>query len=802
MRSPLSLRVKLPLSIFVVIAVMLSAATFYIVDTADSVIAYVKSKHLEDATRSMGGTVAVQLQRAGKDMALTAGLPAVQENLNLPVYKPGTSIAGNPVEIARASLNALMLRIKRVCGYYEVFLLLNDKGEVLAGDLANASVVEGSADSDWFKETLKKNTFVVSPPVVSSLDGEVLIPVTLKAVYNGRAGVLVGGLQLEKIARPLLREATQPGLDMYVIDQAGVIVAAVDKQRLGTAIMDEATWLERIADHVSGSFDSQLGGPLGNPADGPLGSQADGLSRVVGFYHIPQTDLYSVAVAGKGYMRSYMQTIRNTTIAVSLVTALLSVACLCLYVFPVTRDIKRLSLFAARITRGEDAKFSGIRRRDELGDLAESLGKMVSSLTDSLQRAESATKAKSEFLARMSHEIRTPMNGIIGMTYLAMRDKPEERQLNYLKSIDGAAKSLLGVINDILDFSKMEAGKMELSENSFSLHEFLESIMDLLSVQGREKGIEFSFASDSEVPDLLYGDALRLKQVCINLCSNALKFTEKGRVELRVSFAPDDMREAGAPDFMADAIAATRVVDENSKRLWLLFSVRDTGIGMSDKEQEHIFESFSQADGSTTRKYGGTGLGLAITRSLVRMMGGDIWVRSQVGQGSDFSFVIALQPGQQDALAASSSSLDAGQAVSLSGLKVLLAEDNEVNQIIAQEILSGMGVETMLAHNGAEAVELWEKEDPDIILMDIQMPVLDGLRAARRIREGAKKDSDTIPILAMTANAMSGDREKSLEAGMNDHITKPLDVAQLHAALLYWSRKRALPAAQESLLQE
>ncbi|MDL2207188.1 response regulator [Desulfovibrio sp. OttesenSCG-928-M16] len=757
MRKPLSLRLKLPLSIFLVIAVMLSALTLFVVHTADSVITYVKSKHLEDAARSLGGGIAVQLQRAGKDMTLAAGLPYVQDGLSLPVYKPGAAIQGNQDEIARASLSSLLVRIKRACGYYELFFLLNEKGEVLAGDLAQASFMKEGAETDWFKETVSKNTFVVSRPFISPFASDILIPVALKVVHSGKAGVLVGGLQLAKIARPMLRESSQPGLNMYILDHNGLIMAADNQELVGTPSPGQPTWLDKVTNHVSGSFEAIF----------------NDSAEVIGFYHIPQTDLYAVAVAGEGYMRSYMETIRGATITSSLMVLLLSVACLCLYIFPVTRDIKRLSLFAAQVTRGEQVESTGVKRRDELGDLAESLGMMVTSLTDSLQRAESATKAKSEFLARMSHEIRTPMNGIIGMTYLAMRDQPEQRQLNYLKSIDGAAKSLLGVINDILDFSKMEAGKMELVESSFSLSELLESVRDLLSVQSREKGIALSCTRADDVPDLIHADPLRLKQICLNLCSNALKFTEQGSVELHVSLAPDDPHRPDAPE--ADA-----------PPLRLLFTIKDTGIGMTPEEQERIFESFSQADGSTTRKYGGTGLGLAICRSLARMMGGDIWVQSERGRGSVFSFIIVVRPGSE--APAVSEPEDKTTRPLLPPLRVLLAEDNEVNQIIAQEVLSGMGVHSVLACNGAEAVDIWEKEDVDLILMDIQMPMLDGLSAARRIRQSTKPGSDTVPILAMTANAMSGDREKSLEAGMNDHITKPLDVAQLHDALSHWGR--------------
>jgi CheY-like chemotaxis protein len=360
------------------------------------------------------------------------------------------------------------------------------------------------------------------------------------------------------------------------------------------------------------------------------------------------------------------------------------------------------------------------------------------------------------------------MNGIIGMTYLALRDQPDERQRNYLLRIDKAAKSLLGLINDILDFSKMEADKLAIVNSTFSLSGMFRSVYDLLYVKSQEKKLDLDFTAADDVPDILVGDSLRLSQICINICSNALKFTEAGFVHMHVSRQPtqDDMQD---------------------NLIRLLFAVKDTGIGMTPEEQKRIFDSFAQADGSTTRKYGGTGLGLAISKSLCQLMGGDIWVESRPGRGSTFYFMVVMGEGSQEELEANQSSVALGEeAAPLPALHVLLAEDNDINQEIALEILKGMGITATIAHNGAEALQLWQTETFDLILMDIQMPVMDGLTTTRNIRACADSRSKTVPIIAMTANAMSGNREKSLEAGMNDHITKPLDVDELRSALLLW----------------
>jgi CheY-like chemotaxis protein len=350
------------------------------------------------------------------------------------------------------------------------------------------------------------------------------------------------------------------------------------------------------------------------------------------------------------------------------------------------------------------------------------------------------------------------------MTYLAIRDNPDERQLHYLQRIDSAAKSLLGLINDILDFSKMEADKLEIQNYTFSLSGMLRSIHDLLQVKSREKDIPLDFAVDGDVPDLLRGDSLRLSQICLNICSNALKFTDAGFVSLRVS-----MRERREDGFL------------------LLFAIRDTGIGISREAQQNIFDSFSQADGSTTRRYGGTGLGLAISKTLSRLMSGDIWVESAPGEGSTFFFTALLGEGSPGDMENAASAARPEDEKPLPPCHVLLVEDNDINQEIAQEILKEMNLTCQVASNGAEAVQLWEQGGFDLILMDIQMPVMDGFTATRQIRRSPAPRSQSVPIIAMTANAMSGDREKSLAAGMNAHVTKPLDVQGLRRVIAEWT---------------
>ena len=409
-------------------------------------------------------------------------------------------------------------------------------------------------------------------------------------------------------------------------------------------------------------------------------------------------------------------------------------------------------------------------------------------LREATRRAEEASQAKSEFLANMSHEIRTPMNAIIGMTHLALKQPLGDIARNYLQKVDRAAESLRHLINDILDFSKIEAGKLELDDRPYSTTEVFNGISDMLGVQAEEKGLTLRIELNGTLPEVIRGDPLRLSQILINLCNNAIKFTEQGEVTVSADATPD-------------------ATDANTGMLCI--TVADTGIGISHEQRDKLFQTFTQADTTTTRRYGGTGLGLAISRHLVGLMGGSIEVDSEPGEGSTFRVRIPYRECRDDVAAQSqqftkpavaragtapvAKPATLGEMERLRGAHLLLVEDNDFNQELAVALLTEKGITVDVVENGQLALDRLAEQRYDGVLMDCQMPVMDGYTATFRIRETPGLES--LPVIAMTANVLQSDVERALASGMNDHIGKPIDVKKMFATLARWIQP-ARPQAQ------
>ncbi len=431
--------------------------------------------------------------------------------------------------------------------------------------------------------------------------------------------------------------------------------------------------------------------------------------------------------------------------------------------------VVRLPDPARRLIRGSFIDITERRRvqrelaahRERLEDL---VGERTRALKAALYQAEKANKAKSTFLANMSHEIRTPMNAILGLTHLLRRDQPAPGQADRLDKIQASATHLLSIINDVLDISKIEAGKLELEDTSFHLGAILDHVRSLMTDQAQAKGLVIEVDA-GEVPIWLRGDPTRLRQALLNYLGNAVKFADRGVVGLRAV-----------------------LLSEQGDELLVRFQVQDAGIGISAAKLSGLFQAFEQADASTTRQYGGTGLGLAITRRLALLMGGDAGAESELGHGSTFWFTArlqrALEPMSPHAGERSSEDSEMALRSHHSGARLLLAEDDAINQEVALALLESVGLKVDLAHNGFEAVEMATATDYDLILMDMQMPLVDGLTATRAIRKVPGR-ADT-PILAMTANAYSNDRAACYSAGMDDFVTKPVDPAEFYKILRKW----------------
>ncbi len=735
------------------------------------------------ASQKMAISNALVELKAGLDFNILNAISLAQTGILQPY------LSGDLRNFADYSSSALSRIVNMRNTYHYVMLgIINTDGIVLT-HTEEKFIGQNFSDRPFFQKAMEGEVAIGSP---YQYNNEVVYSVA-SPVYDTNTNAIIGVVfNVSRLVdtmseRMLLGEHGY----IYVADKLGTIFIHKHSDRVFHNILSQYDWWHDMVKKGSGSTTYVF----------------DGRKKIAYYDTLPKANWIAVAVKDIDELSALGRNIRHSSILMAAIMLILLTAIISSYIHYILRALLKAVKYANQVAKGildkdldlgafKDsaidrmiAKIKGIfssksrqepvqehtktmhslsefKRNDEIGDLYEALQTMVHSMRTMVQKADESSKMKSEFLANMSHEIRTPLNAVIGLAHLCLNSNEDSKKKDdYLRKIEVAGKSLLGIINNVLDTSKIEAGMLDLEYLHFNLHDVCQQTLIIYRDGAESKNLSLELEIAPDMHKFYVGDPVRIGQILNNFVGNAIKFTEQGKVSISC-YACNELVENIETPPNTDPVC---------------IKIKDTGIGISEEQEKSLFKPFAQADSSITRRFGGTGLGLVISKHLIELMNGKLFVTSEMGKGTTFTIVLFLPPTQDTNIKVDSCD---EKRLDLSDKHILVVEDNMINQLIMEELLQKTNARVSIADNGQIAVDMLEKQTFDLVLMDMQMPVMDGIQATGIIRQ--KFSMEDLPIIAVTANAMKEDKEKGIQMGLNDYLTKPIDPPNLMMVLQYW----------------